>query len=147
MTTIKTIAVTAIIAVAGTVAAFSGLHLGQSPADASAANQPVKAKTTYSVTLSAKQLAQLMHGQNGSATQRARHHVRHAQRHAANRQGNGTNSYGYSRSYSGSSRSSGSSSHSGGSYNGYRCYNNGGHSGSWGGGSSHSGGGWGGGCW
>ena len=137
MTPLKTIIATAVIAVGGTVAAFSGLHIGQSNADAAAANQAVKAKTTYSVTLTAKQLAKLMHGQNGAA-QQVRHHQRQAKRHAVRYQNNGSGS----RSYSGSSGSYGSRSSSGGS--GYRCYNNGGsHSGSWGGG-SHSGGGC---CW
>lgn len=129
MTPLKTIIATAVIAVGGTVAAFSGLHIGQPNADA-AAGQALKAKTTYSVTLTGKQLATLMHGQNSGATHRVRHHQRHAQRHAVRYQNNG-----------GSSSSYGSGSYSGRS--GYRCYGNGGsNSGSWGGG-SHSGGG----CW
>ena len=70
MTPLKTIIATAVIAVGGTVAAFSGLHIGQTNADAATANQAVKAKTTYSVTLTAKQLAKLMHGQNSGATHR-----------------------------------------------------------------------------
>ena len=142
MTPLKTIIATAVIAVGGTVAAFSGLHIGQSNADA-AAGQAVKAKTTYTVTLTAKQLAQLMYGQNSGVTHQVRHHQRHAQRHAVRYRNNGSSS---GRSYSGSSRSYGSGSYSG--HSNYRCYGNGGsHSGSWGGG-SHSGGGWGGGgCW
>jgi hypothetical protein len=133
MTPLKTIVATAVIAVGGTVAAFSGLHIGQPNADA--AGQAVKAKTTYTVTLTAKQLAQLMHGQSSGAT----HQVRHHQRHAVRYQNNGSSS---GRSYNGS-RSYGSGSYSG--HSNYRCYNNGGsHSGSWGGG-SHSGSG--GGCW
>jgi len=76
MTPLKTIVATAVIAVAGTVAAFGGLHLGQSSADAATATHPVKAKTTYTITLTAKQLAQLMHGQdNGTPA-----HERHASR-------------------------------------------------------------------
>jgi len=142
MTPLKTIIATAVIAVGGTVAAFSGLHIGQTNADAAAANQAVKAKTTYTVTLSAKQLATLMHGQNSGATHQAKHQQRQVKRHAVRYQNNGSGS----RSYNGSSGSYGSRSNSGQS--GYRCYNNGGsRSGSWGGG-SHSGGSWGGGgCW
>jgi hypothetical protein len=143
MTPLKTIIATAVIAVGGTVAAFSGLHIGQPNADA-AAGQAVKAKTTYSVTLTAKQLAKLMHGQNGGATQQERHHQRQAKRHAVRYQNNGSSSRSYSgsRSYNGSSGSYGSRSYSG--HSGYRCYGSGGSSsGSWGGG-SHSGGG---GCW
>ena len=141
MTPLKTIIATAVIAVGGTVAAFSGLHIGQSNADA-ATGQAIKAKTTYSVTLTAKQLAKLMHGQNSGATHQARHHQRHAQRHAVRYQNNGSSSRSYSgsRSYNGSSGSYGSRSYSG--HSGYRCYGNGGsRSGSWGGG-SHSGGSW-----
>ena len=137
MTPLKTIIATAVIAVGGTVAAFSGLHIGQPNADATTANQAAKAKTTYSVTLTAKQLATLMHGQNSGAAHRVRHHQRHAQSHAVRHQNNDSGS----RSCSGSSRSYGSGSYSG--HSGYRCYGNGGsHSGSYGGG-SHSGGG----CW
>ena len=64
MTTLKTIAATAVIAIVGTTAAFGGLHLGQSSADAAAGSQPVKAKKTYTITLTARQLAQLMHSQD-----------------------------------------------------------------------------------
>ncbi len=133
MTIIKTVAVTAIVAVAGSLAAFSGLHLGQAPADASTA-QPVKAKTTYTVTMTAKQFAQLMRSQNGVATQKAKQHARHTQRHAVHQSSARTyttSSRSYSRSYSGNR-----------SY-GYRCY---GSRGSYSG--SHSGRCWGGGgCW
>ena len=55
MTSFKTIAATAIIAVAGTVAAFGGLHLGQSGADAATTAQAAKARTTYAVSVTAKQ--------------------------------------------------------------------------------------------
>ena len=77
MTSLKTIAATAVIAVAGTVAAFSGLHLGQSPADAATAAQPAKAKASYTVTLTAKDLARLatmMNGQRTMATVRGTTH-------------------------------------------------------------------------
>src|SRR5512139_2311206 len=65
MTSLKTIAATAVIAVVGTAAAFSGLHLGPSPADAATADQPtkVKTRTTYNITLTPKQLAKLLRGQ------------------------------------------------------------------------------------
>ena len=143
MTPLKTIIATAVIAVGGTVAAFSGLHIGQTNADA-ATGQAIKAKTTYSVTLTAKQLAKLMHSQQSGVMHEARHQQRHAQRHAVRYQNNGggSRSYSGSHSYNGSSSSYGSRSYSG--HSGYRCNNYGGsHSGSWGGG-SHSGGG---GCW
>lgn len=141
MTTFKTIAATAVIAVAGTFAAFTGLHLGQSPADA-AGSQPVKAKTTYTVTMSAKQLAQLMRGQNSGGTQ-----AKHVRKAAHRRQTTHRSSYstyrGSNRSYSG--RSYSSRSYNSGYRSGYRCYgygNRGSYSG------SHSGGCWGGGgCW
>jgi uncharacterized membrane protein YgcG len=129
MAPLKTIIATAVIAVGGTVAAFSGLHIGQTNADA-ASGQAVKAKTTYTVTLTAKQLAKLMHGQGNGATHQAKHQQRHAKRHAVRYQynnGGSSRSYSSSRSYNGRS--------------GYRCYGSGG-SGSWGSG-SHSGGG----CW
>ena len=71
MTTLKTIAATALITVGGTVAAFTGLHLGQSPADAATRAQPTKAETTYSVTMSAKDLAKLAALVNGQQTRAA----------------------------------------------------------------------------
>ena len=137
MTPLKTIIATAVIAVGGTVAAFAGLHIGQPSADAATA-QAAKAMTTYTVSLTAKQLAKLMHGQNNGAA----HKVRQQQRHAVRHQNTSSSSRNHnnSRTYSGSSRS-----YSGNS--GYRCYGSGGsYSGGWGG-SSRSGGGWGGGCW
>ena len=71
MTTLKTIAATALIAVGGTVAAFTGLHLGQSPADAATQAQPTKAETTYSVTMTAKDIAKLAALMNGQQTKAA----------------------------------------------------------------------------
>jgi hypothetical protein len=71
MTTLKTIAATALIAVGGTVAAFTGLHLGQSPADAATQAQPTKAQTTYSVTMTAQDIAKLAALMNGQQTKAA----------------------------------------------------------------------------
>ena len=136
MTSLKTIAATAVIAVAGTVAAFSGLHLGQSPADAATAAQPAKAKASYTVTLTAKDLARLatmMNGQQNKATVRGTthhkqqvHHQRQTTHHA---------------SYASAGRSYTRSGNTYSQRSGYRCYGYG-HSGN--GGSGH---GCGGGCW
>ena len=151
MRSLKTIAATAVIAVAGTAAAFSGLHLGQPSADAAnAGNQPIRAKTTYSVTLTAAQLAQLTNGRGKAATVPAAHHGRraHRQNHHAGYQNGSRSSYGSGyRSHSGDGSrgySSGSSrSYYGGSgYGSNRCYNYGG--GNYGGGSGR---GCNGGCW
>ncbi len=148
MNRLKTIAGTAAIAVAATALAFGGLHLGQPSADASG-TAPVKAKTTYTITMSPQQLAKLMRGQNNKSTPHARHTARPARQHPRTRH-SASSGRRYSGNYSqssyrsgGSSRSYGSSSRSyGGSY---RCYGSGGgRSGSgWGG----SGRGYGGGCW
>jgi hypothetical protein len=138
---LKTIAATGVIAVAATALVFGGLHLGQSSAGATArASQPTKAKATHTVTMTAKQFAQLMRGQWNNATVRGnRNYTR------------GGNSYSQQSGYRSGSRSytrSGSHTRSGSSSN--RCYDYG-HSGSgWSNGSSgsHSGSGWGGGgCW
>jgi hypothetical protein len=131
MTSLKTIAATAIIAVAGTVAAFGGLHMGQSSADATTAQPSARAQKTYTVTLSAQQLARLMRGQRNAGSQalvRHAQHQRQATQHATfrnatrstrgsvshySRQGvyrNGSPCYGYS--HSGDCRSS--DGHSGG---------------------------------
>ena len=79
MTTLKTIVATTVIAVGGTVAAFTGLHLGQPPADAAPQAQPVKAKTTCTVAMSAKDLAKLaalMNGRQTNAAEQAKVHDR-----------------------------------------------------------------------
>jgi len=116
---LKTIVVTGIIAVAATALAFGGLHLGQSSADATAAaSQPTKAKATYAVMLTAKQLAQLMHGQGNVATTGSTHHARQAKHqrqatHRASTYRSGNRCYGYGHSGSGWSNAS-SGSHSGG---------------------------------
>ena len=132
MTSFKTIAATAIIAVAGTVAAFSGLHMGQSNAAATTA-PAAQAKTTYTISLTAKQLATLMHGQQQSAVHRvgSTHHQRQATHRTTTRA-----------TYRSSTRSSGSY-YGSGSRSGYRCY---GYNGSRSGG-SRSGYRCGGGCW
>jgi hypothetical protein len=77
MTPLKTIAATALVAVAGTVVAFGGLHLGQPSADAATAHQPVKA-TTHAMTSTTTQRAHLMHkhDQDSGTTARAKHPVR-----------------------------------------------------------------------
>lgn len=94
MTPIKTIVATAVMVVGGTVAAFNGLHIGQSPA-AAANRQPVtqqtEAKATHRVLMSAKdvaKLAALMNGQQNKVTTQAHYkqkirHLRHAVRHRA----------------------------------------------------------------
>ena len=105
MKSLKTIVVTGIIAVAATALAFGGLHLGQSSADATAAaSQPTKAKATYAVMLTAKQLAQLMHGQGNVATTGSTHHARQAKHqrqatHRASTYRSGSRSYTRSGSY------------------------------------------------
>jgi len=134
MTSLKTIAATAIIAVAGTVAAFGGLHLGQSPADAATAVKTTTPKTTYNITLTPKALAKLMQGQNNWMGTKHQTSGTHRQRQATNQ----ANNY----------RSGSNYSQRSGSHSGSRCYDygyNGSSHGSWGG-SSHSGG-WSGNCW
>ncbi len=135
MTSFKTIAATAIIAVAGTVAAFGGLHLGQSSADAATTAQAAKARTTYAVSVTAKQRARLTHGQQRRASS-ATHRIRSAQhtRQATHRRGARA---GY-RSYR---HSGGSYSHHSGSRSGYGCSNYR-HSGGSGWNGSRSRGGW-----
>ena len=72
MTALKTIVATAVIAVAGTTAAFGGLHLGQPSANAASptASQPTQSQATYTVRLSEKQLehlADLLGGRHATA--------------------------------------------------------------------------------
>ncbi len=80
MKALKTIVATAVIVVAGTTAAFGGLHLGQPSANAasSTTGQPTKSQATYAVRLSEKQLerlADLLGGRHARArhTQRSQH--------------------------------------------------------------------------
>ena len=107
MTSIKTIVATAVIGVGGTVAAFTGLHLGQSPADAASA-QPAKAQATHTVTLTAKdltKLAAMMSGQQTRPEVRATTHHKQQARHErqATRRAATHTSYASSGSYSGGS--------------------------------------------
>ena len=94
MKALKTIVATAVIAVAGTTAAFGGLHLGQPSANAasSTASQPTKSQATYAVRLTEKQLehlADLLGGRHAKArhTQRSQHQdvrqATHDQAHAS----------------------------------------------------------------
>jgi hypothetical protein len=82
MTPLKTIVATALVAVAGTVAAFGGLHIGESSTDAATANQTVKATVTHAMTSTATQREHLMHrhDQDSGTAARAKHHVRQADR-------------------------------------------------------------------
>lgn len=86
MASLKTIAATAVIAVAGTVAAFSGLHVGQSPAAASTVAQQAKARASYTLTLTSKDLAKLSSmmrdQQTKTAVPAAAHHEAHRQQAA-----------------------------------------------------------------
>lgn len=82
MTALKTIVATAVIVVAGTTAAFAGLHAGQPSANAASptASQPTKSQATYAVRLTEKQLehlADLLGGHHNAArhTQRSQHQV------------------------------------------------------------------------
>jgi hypothetical protein len=68
MNPVKTIVATAVVAVGGTAAAFTGVHAGQSPAAAATAQpvaQPAQAAATYTVTMSAEDLAKLAALMNG----------------------------------------------------------------------------------
>ena len=89
MASLKTIAATAVIAVAGTVAAFSGLHLGQSPAAATAVAHQARAKASYTLTLTSKDLAKLasmMRDQQiGTAASAVAHHEAHRGQQSAHR--------------------------------------------------------------
>ena len=111
MTHIKTIAATAVIAVVGTVVAFGGLHLGQSPAKA-ATTHAAKHKTTYVIKLTPKQLAKMLQGQNRTVVKYQG--ATHTQRRATNHTGTYRDA---TRSYS---RSGSTYSQRSGSYNGYR---------------------------
>ena len=62
----------AVIAVGCTVAAFAGLHLGQAPADAATAAQPTKTAATYTVAMSAKDIARLAALMSSKQTKRSR---------------------------------------------------------------------------
>lgn len=141
MKSLKTIVATGIIAVAATALAFGGLHLGQSSAGATAAaRQPTKAKATHTVTMTAKQFAQLMRGQGNNATVRGNRSYTSGGTSYSQQSGyrSGSRCYTRSGSYTGSGRSSN------------RCYGNGYSGSGWSNGSSgsHSGSGWGGGgCW
>jgi hypothetical protein len=82
MTTFKTIVATAVIAAGGTVAAFTGLHPGQSPAEAATAAQPAKTRATYAVPVTVKDIAKpavVVTGQP-ARTHAARHHQRRQER-------------------------------------------------------------------
>ena len=144
MASLKTIVATAVIAVGGTAAAFTGLHLGQSPADAATAAQPAKAQAakaqaSYTVTLTAQDLAKLaamMNGQQTKAPVRTAtqhkteaHHKQTATRHATHQ---ATHQVSY-RAASPSSTTSSTTHHSA-SHSGSGCYD-GGHDG----GSGHHG--------
>jgi Flp pilus assembly protein CpaB len=89
MASLKTIAATAVIAVAGTVAAFTGPHLGQSPAAAATVGQQAKAKASYTLTLTSKDLARLSSmmrdQQTKTAVPAAAHHEAHQGQQAAHR--------------------------------------------------------------
>ena len=143
MKALKTIVATAVIVFALTTVAMAGV---QHFTKAQSAQAGGRAPVHYTVTLTAKQLAQLMGRQGQVTASRRPAHAQRTQRrhHAAHSQRSSGASY---RSYGGASSGM---SRAGSGRGSNRCYGYG-HSGNgWSSGSSgsHSGGGWGsGGCW
>ena len=115
MKALKTIIATAVIVFALTTVAMASMQHFTKAQNAQAAG---KVPVSYTVTLSAEQLAQLMGHQGQNATTQRGAHARHAQRRHHARH--------YQRS-SGTYRSNGGSawngtSRSGSSHSSYRCY-------------------------
>ena len=141
MTAVKTIVATAVVVFALTAVAMAGVQHGAKAPSAQAAS---KAPVQYTVTLTGRQLAQLMgQGQGEAAATRTVHHARHAPKrhHEADRaiHNSGASSY---RTYSAGS-SNGRSTRAAGSRSSYRCDDHSGGNRGGGSGSHHGGGG----CW
>jgi len=81
MKALKTIVATAVIVFALTTVAMAGVQHFTKQGSQTTGSQTQAAQPTYTVTLTAVQLAQLMNGSR-AATTGGVHHARHAQRHA-----------------------------------------------------------------
>ena len=84
MLMLKTIVATAVLAVGGTTAAFSGLHAGQTPAGAAAATPAAQARNAQTVHLSARDLAKLaalIGGKQAKTTARKAGHTQEKAQH------------------------------------------------------------------
>ena len=81
MKALKTIVATAVIVFALTTVAMAGVQHFTKQGGQAAGSQARAAQPTYTVTLTAAQLAQLMHG-GKVATARGTHHARQTQHHA-----------------------------------------------------------------
>lgn len=145
MKALKTIIATGVIVFGLTAVAMASVgHFTTTPSAKATGKTPVH----YTVTLTAKQLAQLMDGQGGKATatraahQARRTHQRHHSRHCQNNGGSTYRSHNPSISGGGWSGTSNN-----GSQGSYRCYGNGQGGGGWNGGSGGSRSGGCGGCW